>query len=142
MCWCRLERLELGFCGRGVSAEAVRALVGVAGGNATLPGLASLALKDAYRLEDADLHRLLAAAPNLERLRLANCSRLQDAARLAGLAPNLRRAAARSRCVLVVTDLDVVAYWQYCTAQACCADAGCWTLRSAGASAARRCRPA
>ena len=91
--WHRLERLELGFCGRGFGAEAVRALLAgaAAGGNAAaLPGLRSLALKDAYRLEDADLHRLLAAAPNLEQLRLANCSRLQDAAQLARLAPHLR----------------------------------------------------
>ena len=91
--WHRLERLELGFCGRGFGPEAVRALLagGAAGGNAgALPGLRSLALKDAYRLEDADLHRLLAAAPNLEQLRLANCSRLQDAAQLARLAPHLR----------------------------------------------------
>lgn len=55
-----------------------------------LPGLRSLQLAGAYRLKDADLEALLALSPDLEQLRLPNCSLLQDAACLPRLCPKIR----------------------------------------------------
>lgn len=82
---CRLERLELGMCGRGFSDAVAAAMV--KGGE--LAALRALTLGGAYRVTDADLGRLLAAAPRLAELRLPQCSRLQDAAAIARLTPCL-----------------------------------------------------
>ncbi|EIE21398.1 RNI-like protein [Coccomyxa subellipsoidea C-169] len=81
----RLERLELGLCGRGFGDAVAAAMV--AGGQ--LSRLRSLTLGGAYRTTDADLAKLLAAAPDLAELRLPQCSRLQDACAIARLTPNL-----------------------------------------------------
>ena len=81
----RLERLELGMCGRGFG-DAVAASMVAAG---QLSRLRYLTLGGAYRTRDADLAKLLAAAPNLAELRLPQCSRLQDAGAIAQLTPDL-----------------------------------------------------
>ncbi|CAL8469688.1 g9229 [Coccomyxa elongata] len=81
----RLERLELGMCGRGFG-DAVAAAMVTAG---PLSALRCLTLGGAYRTTDADLAKLLAAAPALVELRLPQCSRLQDASAIPRLVPNL-----------------------------------------------------
>lgn len=81
----RLERLELGMCGRGFG-EAVAAAMVAAG---QLSRLRNLALGGAYRTTDADVAKLLAAAPDLAELRLPQCSRLQDVGAISRLTPNL-----------------------------------------------------
>lgn len=55
-----------------------------------LPGMRSLKLGGAYRLKDADLEKLLACVPDLEQLRLPQCSLLQDAGCLLRLCPKIR----------------------------------------------------
>lgn len=55
-----------------------------------LTRLRSLKLGGAYRLTDADLEKLLAAAPNLQEVHLPQCSRLQDASALPLSVPQLR----------------------------------------------------
>ncbi len=82
----RLERLELGLCGRGFGDAAAAALAA----GRPLTRLRSLALVGAYRLTDADLEHILAAAPILEELHLPQCSRLQDASALPLSVPQLR----------------------------------------------------
>ncbi|CAK0785667.1 hypothetical protein CVIRNUC_008878 [Coccomyxa viridis] len=82
----RLERLELGTCGRGFGDIAAAAMAA----RGPLPGLRSLRLGGAYRLRDADLAQLLERAPALEQLRLPQCSLLQDAACLPRLCPKIR----------------------------------------------------
>jgi hypothetical protein len=75
MAACRLERLELGTCGRGFGDVAAAAVAG----KGPLPCLRSLALGGAYRLRDFDLEMLLVRAPDLEQLRLPQCSLLNAA---------------------------------------------------------------
>ncbi|KAG2431299.1 hypothetical protein HYH02_013430 [Chlamydomonas schloesseri] len=72
-----LQRLELGFCGRGFGDDAAALVVAVAGG--PLAELESLTLDGAYRLSDAGLIKLLSAAPALRRLSLAQGSRFTSA---------------------------------------------------------------
>ena len=69
----RLERLELGLCGRGFLDIVAKALAGAEGG---LAGLEALQLGGAYSLLDSGLEALLKAAPSLQELRLPQCSRL------------------------------------------------------------------
>lgn len=83
---CRLERLELGTCGRGFGDVAAAAMAD----KGPLPGLRALKLGGAYRLKDADLQKLLACAPALEQLRLPQCSLLQDAGCIPRLCPKVR----------------------------------------------------
>ena len=91
---CRLERLELGTCGRGFGDVAAAAMAA----RGPLPGLRSLRLGGAYRLRDGDLAQLLERAPNLEQLRLPQCSLLQDAACLPRLCPSIRCATGLRSC--------------------------------------------
>ena len=71
--WSRLERLELGMCGRGFLDNVAEALAGAKGG---LQGLEALLLGGAYSLLDHGLESLLKAAPHLQELRLPQCCRL------------------------------------------------------------------
>ncbi len=71
--WCRLERLELGFCGRGFVDSVAQALARAEGG---LAGLEALHLGGAYCLLDSGLEALLGAAPNLQELHLPHASRI------------------------------------------------------------------
>ena len=73
------------MCGRGFG-DAVAAAMVAAG---PLSALRCLTLGGAYRTTDADLAKLLAAAPALVELRLPQCSRLQDASAIPRLVPNL-----------------------------------------------------
>ena len=91
---CRLERLELGTCGRGFGDVAAAAMAA----RGPLPVLRSLRLGGAYRLRDGDLALLLERAPNLEQLRLPQCSLLQDAACLPRLCPSIRFATGLRPC--------------------------------------------
>lgn len=86
----RLERLELGMCGRGMSDATARALATAGAG--CYPVLTSLRLGGAYRLSDGALAALLPCAPALASLALPQCSRLEGAAieALPRLAPQLR----------------------------------------------------
>lgn len=89
----RLERLDLGFCGRGLTDASARALAaspGVAPGG--LPALASLELGGAYNLTDAALGELLEKATALKRLALPQASKLDGSliARLPALLPGLQ----------------------------------------------------
>ncbi|KAG2483984.1 hypothetical protein HYH03_017151 [Edaphochlamys debaryana] len=68
----RLQRLELGFCGRGLGDEAA-ARAAAAG---PLGELEVLELGGAYRLGDGGLGTLLAACPALQRLSLPQAPRL------------------------------------------------------------------
>ena len=85
---CRLESLQLRFCGRPFGPEAAAALT--SGG--ALSGLTSMELGGAYRLTDAPLLDILRAAPVLTELRLPQCPRITGAAieQLPTLVPNLR----------------------------------------------------
>ena len=83
---CRLERLELGTCGRGFGDVAASAVAG----KGPLPCLRSLALGGAYRLRDFDLEKLLVRAPDLEQLRLPQCSLLQAAGCIPQFCPKIR----------------------------------------------------
>lgn len=85
---CRLERLELGTCGRGFGDVAAAAVAG----KGPLPGLRSLALGGAYRLRDSDLEKLLVRAPDLEQLRLPQCSLLNAADYIPQFCPKIRYA--------------------------------------------------
>lgn len=84
----RLERLSLGFCGRGFGDEAA-ALLAKRG---PFPKLAALHLGGAYRLTDAGLQALLAAAPALQELSVPHASRVTAALVLAlpQLAPQVK----------------------------------------------------
>jgi len=83
-----LERLVLGFCGRGLTDAAAEA---VAKGG-VLSALTCLRLSGAYRLSDAGLVSLLSLAPVLQELAMAQCSRLEGPAieRLPELTPKLK----------------------------------------------------
>ncbi|KAI8464772.1 MAG: hypothetical protein J3K34DRAFT_525945 [Monoraphidium minutum] len=87
----RLERLELGCCGRGFSDAAARGLAAAAPAGG-LAGLASIGLEAAYNLGDDALGALLAAAPRASRLALPQASKLGGGlvARLPALLPGLR----------------------------------------------------
>lgn len=86
----RLERLELGCCGRGFTDAAARALAAAAPGG-RLPALRSLELYGAYNLTDSALSDLIAAAPGLVKLALPQASKLDGSlvSRLPGLLPKL-----------------------------------------------------
>ena len=56
---CRLDRLELGFCGRGFGEKAAAALAA----GPPLTGLQSLHLAGAYRLQPDDVLKVVSAAP-------------------------------------------------------------------------------
>ncbi|GLC34657.1 hypothetical protein PLESTM_000222000 [Pleodorina starrii] len=71
----KLQRLELGFCGRGFGDEAAAVLA--AGG--PLGELQVVALEGAYRLSDAGLEKVLRAAPALTWLAAPQGSRLTGA---------------------------------------------------------------
>jgi hypothetical protein len=74
----RLERLELGNCGRGFTDEAAAALAEAG----PLQQLRVLRLGGAYKLNDAGLLALLQAAPGLQELAVPSASRLTGALRL------------------------------------------------------------
>lgn len=69
---CRIERLELGNCGRGFTDEAAAALAGAG----PLQQLRVLRLGGAYKLNDTGLLELLQAAPGLQELAVPSASRL------------------------------------------------------------------
>lgn len=69
---CRLERLELGSCGRGFTDAAAAALAAVG----PLQQLSVLRLGGAYKLGDGGLLKLLEACPNLRELAVPDASRL------------------------------------------------------------------
>lgn len=71
----RLETLTLRYCGRGLTPAACRSLA-----HCPLPSLTHLTLGDAFKLDDAGLQTVLAAAPNLHSLALPSCSYLTGAA--------------------------------------------------------------
>jgi hypothetical protein len=71
----RLERLELGSCGRGFTDEAAAALAEAG----PLQQLRVLRLGGAYKLNDAGLLALLQAAPGLQELAVPSASRLTGA---------------------------------------------------------------
>ncbi|GLI64150.1 hypothetical protein VaNZ11_007335 [Volvox africanus] len=83
----RLQRLELGFCGRGFGDEAA-ALMAAAG---PLRALEVLALEGAYRLSDAGLEEALSATPSLTWLAVPQSSRLSGSLldKLPSLVPGL-----------------------------------------------------
>ncbi|EFJ52453.1 hypothetical protein VOLCADRAFT_86557 [Volvox carteri f. nagariensis] len=83
----KLQRLELGFCGRGFGDESAGLLA--AGG--PLEQLESLELAGAYRLSDAGLEKVLSVAPSLDRLAVPQCPRLTGAVvdKLPALIPRL-----------------------------------------------------
>jgi len=69
----RLQRMELGLCGRGFGDRVAESL-----GKHSLGGLQTLILTGAYRVSDEGVRALLRAAPNLRRLGLPDGCRLQD----------------------------------------------------------------
>jgi hypothetical protein len=71
----RLVQLELSFCGRGFGATAAAAFAAAG----PFQGLRELRLAGAYRLQPADVARVVAAAPQLTALGLPDCSWLQGA---------------------------------------------------------------
>ena len=91
----RLERLDLGMCGRGMTDTTACALAAACGG---FPALSTLRLAAAYRLSDEGLTALLRVAPGVQSLALPQCSRLEGASiqLLPELVPGLRCVA---RCV-------------------------------------------
>lgn len=91
---CRLERLELGMCGRGFGHVAAAAVAGPSsrGAHPSMPALRLLSLRGAYRATDDDITGVLQNAPQLQELCLCDCSRLQGGLLqgLQMLAPELR----------------------------------------------------
>ena len=85
---CRLERLELTFCGRGLT-ESTAAALAAAG---PLDKLQVVALRGAYRLTDAALCSILRNTSNLQVLRLPQNSLLtgESIKQLPSLVPLLR----------------------------------------------------
>ena len=85
---CRLERLELTFCGRGLT-ESTAATLAAAG---PLDKLQVVALRGAYRLTDAALCSILRNTSNLQVLRLPQNSLLtgESIKQLPSLVPLLR----------------------------------------------------
>lgn len=68
----RLERLELGFCGRGFGDDTAELI----GRGPVLPLMTSLMLSGAYRLSDEAVHVMVGKTPGLRQLSLAEGSRL------------------------------------------------------------------
>ena len=89
----RLERLELTFCGRGLT-ESTAAALAAAG---PLDRLQVLVLRGAYRLTDAALCSILRNASNLQVLRLPQNSLLTEESikQLPSLVPLLRYSVSR-----------------------------------------------
>jgi len=87
-CSARLERLELGMCGRGFGDEAASVVSKSFGG---LPALHSLVLRGAYRLSDDSVPKMLEVTTALRHLGLPDCSRLTGSvvAALPSLTPRL-----------------------------------------------------
>lgn len=84
----RLERLELTFCGRGLTESAAAALAAAG----PLDKLQELTLRGAYRLNDTSLCSILRNMPNLQVLRLPQNSLLTEESikQLPSLVPLLR----------------------------------------------------
>ncbi|CAK9213214.1 unnamed protein product [Sphagnum jensenii] len=74
----RLEVLELGMCGRGLSDQCLTATF--ATGPGALSSLTLVALRGAYRLTDKGVSALLQAAPCLTSVNLSQCSLLTEGA--------------------------------------------------------------
>ena len=149
------------MCGRGMGPPAAAALTQDADSGPShpaLPSLEALALRGAYRLEDASLEQVLAAAPRLTHLELEHCSRLQGATldALPRLLPSLRRGPPRlgpwsargggqplrkAPCQGASHSCSGCRHTQLLPGHALTRPprAGCWTSASAGASALRRC---
>ncbi|PNW75825.1 hypothetical protein CHLRE_12g559050v5 [Chlamydomonas reinhardtii] len=87
----RLQRLELGFCGRGFGDDAAALVAAGGGSGGALEELEALTLDGAYRLSDAGLIQLLSATPALRRLSVAQGSRFTSALldKLPALVPQL-----------------------------------------------------
>jgi DNA repair protein RAD7 len=73
----RLQVLELGFCGRGLSTQCLTSTIATGPGN--LPMLTTVSFRGAYRLSDQGVAALVEAAPNLTSLDLTQCSLLSIA---------------------------------------------------------------
>ncbi len=88
----RLERLELTFCGRGLTDSAADALAAAG----PLDQLRELTLRGAYRLNDTSLCKILRNMPNLQVLRLPQNSLLTEDSikQLPSLVPLLRSVSA------------------------------------------------
>ncbi|GAX78034.1 hypothetical protein CEUSTIGMA_g5476.t1 [Chlamydomonas eustigma] len=84
----RLERLELGSCGRGFGDSQAQHLTKLG----TLHAMSQLSLGGAYRLSDQGLEQALTVLSALSSLKLAQCSRLTGSVieRLPSLLPILR----------------------------------------------------
>eukprot|EP00879_Flechtneria_rotunda_P026293 GHRR01028028.1.p1 GENE.GHRR01028028.1~~GHRR01028028.1.p1 ORF type:complete len:517 (+),score=163.65 GHRR01028028.1:303-1853(+) len=84
---CRLERLELGHCGRGFTDGAAAALAAAG----PFQHLTVLRLGGAYKLTDQGILKVLEAAPMLKELAVPSASRLTGACldRLPAVAPQL-----------------------------------------------------
>ena len=91
---CRLERLELTFCGRGLTESAAAALAAAG----PLGALQVLAFRGAYRLSDSALCSILRNTSNLQVLRLPQNSLLtgESIKQLPSLLPLLRLAFAET----------------------------------------------
>ncbi|KAH8953432.1 hypothetical protein BDL97_08G026900 [Sphagnum fallax] len=74
----RLEVLELGMCGRGLSDQCLTTTF--ATGPGALSSLTLVALPGAYRLTDKGVSALLQAAPGLTSVNLSQCSMLTEGA--------------------------------------------------------------
>ena len=95
----RLERLELIFCGRGLTDSAADALAAAG----SLVQLRELTLRGAYRLNDASLCKLLRNMHNLQVLRLPQNSLLTEDSikQLPALLPLLRSVSASAQNIPV-----------------------------------------
>ncbi len=91
----RLERLELGCCGRGFTDQTSAAVLAArppsAANAPAFPALTSLRLQGAYNLTDAALVDLLEAAPKLRRLAVGQGSKFDGGfvGKLPALLPGL-----------------------------------------------------
>lgn len=87
-CTPKLERLELGLCGRGFTDSVAREAAARGG----FSGLKSLRLSGAYRLGDDSILALLSRVPGLQTLALPHCSRVEGSflESLPRLLPQLR----------------------------------------------------
>ena len=85
----KLEKLSLGLCGRGMTAQTVEKLTA----HGVLSSLKGLHLGGAYRLYDNVVEALLRKTPNLECLSLPQCSRIEGSVieSLPNLVPKLVR---------------------------------------------------
>ena len=91
----RLERLELTFCGRGLTDSTADALAAAG----PLVQLRELTLRGAYRLNDASLCKIVRNMPNLQVLRLPQNSLLTEDSikQLPSLVPLLRSVSASAQ---------------------------------------------